>query len=319
MVLRCLALGVCAALVMALPNDTLAEDRLSVVTTTGMIADTAARVGGDVVDVQSLMGAGVDPHAYRQTRTDIVSLTRADVVLWHGLNLEAQMRPFMAELAGRTQVVAVGEAVPADLLLGDPEYADQPDPHVWMDPKLWLHVVDAVEEALAAGDPDNAAVFEANAAMLREELEEFSAYAVEALGSVPESRRVLVTAHDAFAYFGRAYDFEVMGIQGISTQSEAGLQRIRELVDILVERDITAVFVETSVSDRNVRALIEGAAAEGHTVEIGGELFSDAMGVAGTYEGTFLGMLDHNATAISAALGGDVPDGGWRGNLGGEG
>ena len=295
------------------------DEQLTVVTTTGMIADTAARIGGDLVDVRGLMGAGIDPHAYRQTRSDIAALTQADVVLWHGLNLEAQMRPFMEQLAERSVVVAVGEAVPEDGLIADPEYDGQPDPHVWMDPELWGHVVDAIEGVLVAEDPDNASVYEANAEAFRAELSELAAYSEETLQSVPENSRVLVTAHDAFAYFGRAYDFEVLGIQGISTQSEAGLQRIAELVDTLVDRDITAVFVESSVSDRNVRALIEGAAAEGHTVKIGGELFSDAMGPEGTYEGTFLGMLDHNVTGISSALGGDAPSRGRLGKLGGEG
>jgi len=147
------------------------------------------------------------------------------------------------------------------------------------------------------------------------ELEKLGAYAQTSLATIPEGSRVLITAHDAFNYFGKAYGFEVVGIQGISTESEAGLKRISELVDLLVEREIGAVFVESSVSDRNIRALIEGAASRGHTVRIGGELFSDAMGPAGTYEGTYLGMIDHNATIITRALGGEAPEKGNWGRL----
>lgn len=302
-----------AASVMALP--VYAAEKLSVVATTGMIADAVRQVGGDAVDVQGLMGPGVDPHAYRQTRTDIVAMTRADLVLWHGLYLEAQMEEFFHDLAEKRTVVAVAEALPQDMLRGHDDYDDKFDPHVWMDPTLWSGVVTEVRDALTAIAPDQADVFAANAAAHIEELTALKAYAVESLATVPESARVLLTAHDAFGYFGQAYGFDVLGVQGISTESEAGLNRIGELVDYLVDHQIGAVFVESSVSDRGMRALIEGAAAKGHTVKIGGELFSDAMGVDGTYEGTYVGMLDHNVTVIADALGGDVPARGLNGKL----
>jgi len=306
------ALGMAVALPAA-PSR--AEAPLTVVATTGMIADAARRVGGDLVEVRALMGPGVDPHAYRQTRTDIVALAQADLVLWHGLYLEAQMEDFLLDLARDRAVVAVAEELPADRLLRDPDYPDRADPHVWMDPQLWALVVDRVQAALTGVAAEHAETFAANAAAHRSELETLDAYARRVLGSVPEDRRVLVTAHDAFAYFGRAYGFEVLGIQGISTESEAGLQRIAELVDLLVQRGIGAVFVETSVSDRNVRALAEGAAAQGHAVAIGGELYSDAMGQAGTYEGTYVGMIDHNVSTIARALGGEVPPRGMQERL----
>jgi manganese/zinc/iron transport system substrate-binding protein len=184
-----------------------------------------------------------------------------------------------------------------------------------MDPTLWREVVLNVRDALIEVAPDREEAFRANAEAHLAEVDALATYAAEVLASVPEEARVLVTAHDAFNYFGRAYDFDVVGIQGISTESEAGLRRIAELVDMLVERRIGAVFVETSVSDRNIRALVEGAAAEGHTVEIGGELYSDAMGAPGTYEGTYVGMIDHNVSTIARALGGDVPAGGMQGLL----
>ena len=309
-----LALTTSAALVAASPLRAQSAP-LSVVASTGMIADVARVVGGGAVQVQALMGPGIDPHSYRQTRSDIVALTRADLVLWNGLYLEAQMQDFLRKLAERTPVFAVGEAVPHDRLIAHQDYDGKFDPHVWMVPDLWAHVVRAVQDALTAAASDRADLFIANADTYLAQLDRLGTYAAGVLGTVPHPSRVLLTAHDAFGYFGRAYGFEVLGIQGISTESEAGLGRIRALVDLLVQRDIKAVFVETSVSDRNIRALVEGAAARGHNVQIGGELFSDAMGPLGTYEGTYLGMIDHNATTIAAALGGQVPPRGMDGKL----
>ncbi|MEM9344427.1 MAG: zinc ABC transporter substrate-binding protein [Pseudomonadota bacterium] len=292
-----------------------AAEKLSVVATTGMIADVAQVIGGDAVEVQALMGPGVDPHAYRQTRTDIVAMTRSDLVLWHGLYLEAQMENFLGDLADQKAVVAVGSSVPEEKLQAHEDYDGRFDPHVWMDPVLWSYVVGGVRDALTEAMPAEADGFAERADAYLAEAEKLGAYAEASLTSVPKEARVLVTAHDAFSYFGAAYGFEVAGIQGISTESEAGLNRIGELVDMLVERKVGAVFVESSVSDRNIRALIEGAAAQGHEVVIGGELFSDAMGPEGTYEGTWVGMIDHNITTIAGALGGDVPDGGMNGKL----
>ena len=294
-----------------------AETPLAVVATTGMIADAAREVGGAHVEVQALMGPGIDPHSYRQTRSDIAAMTRADLVLWHGLYLEAQLESFLLELAERRPVAAVAEALPDNLLIGHDDYPDKHDPHVWMNPNLWARVVLAIRDALSEAAPEHAGTFRANAEAYAAELAALAGYASEVLASVPAERRVLVTAHDAFNYFGSAYGFEVVGIQGISTESEAGLARIAELVDLLVARDVGAVFVESTVSDRNVRALVEGAAAAGHEVVVGGELFSDAMGAPGTYEGRYVGMIDHNATVIARALGGEAPERGMNGRLAG--
>ncbi|MBY5933188.1 zinc ABC transporter substrate-binding protein [Tateyamaria omphalii] len=292
-----------------------ASSPLNIVSTTGMIADLVRSIGGDQVAVTGLMGAGVDPHAYRQTRSDIVAMTRADAVMWHGLYLEAQMEDFLLDLGSRQPVYAIAETVNSDLLVAHEDYEGRFDPHIWMDPDLWVQCVPAVIDALVELRPDARPQFDANAAAFQEEAQALATYARDLLTSVPAERRVLLTAHDAFGYFGTAYDFEVMGIQGISTESEAGLNRIRTLVDFLVERQLPAVFVETSVSDRNIRALVEGAAAQGHEVRIGGSLFSDAMGPDGTYEGTWLGMIDHNVTTIARALGVDTPAGGRLGKL----
>jgi len=305
-----------AALAILLPAGSVAaEDRLKVVTTTGMIADAASRIGGTLIDVQALMGPGVDPHAYRQTRSDIVAMAKADLVLWNGLYLEAQLEDFLRDLARGKTVVAVAEAVPESQLIGSEDYVNRFDPHLWMDPALWSRVVVNILDALIAAHPRGEKIFRANADAYLEQLTKLANYTTAALSTVPATSRVVVSSHDAFSYFGRAHGFDVVGIQGISTESEAGLRRIAELVDLLVERNIRAVFVETSVSDRNIRALIEGAAARGHEVVIGGELYSDAMGEPGTYEGTYVGMIDHNTTIITSALGGRAPDTGMQGLL----
>lgn len=316
-VLAAISAGVVAALTasQAPAQQGASAKVLQVTATTGMVADTVARVAGDRAKVQALMGPAVDPHLFRPTRTDIAKLAGADVIFYNGLYLEAQMEALLADLATRKPVVAIAERVPQDRLLANADYPDKLDPHVWMDPKLWAHAVEAVRDALIAADEAGRDQYTANAARMISELDRLAQYANTSLGSVPEGQRVLVTAHDAFNYFGRAYNFQVLGIQGISTESEAGLRQIEDMVATLVERNIRAIFVETSVSDRNVKALIEGAAARGHTVTIGGELYSDAMGAAGTYEGTFIGMIDHNATVITRALGGDAPARGLNGQL----
>ncbi len=310
-------LGATAAVVVAgtIAAPAIADEPIRVVATTGMIADIAREIGGDAVSVKALMGPGVDPHAYRQTRTDIVSMAQADLVLWNGLYLEAQMEEFLGDIAERTSVVAVAEQVAPEHLVSHDDYQDRFDPHVWMNPELWQDVVLATRDALIEVSPGQSQAFMAATDAYLAEVAAIGSYATDVLSSVPEQARVLITAHDAFNYFGEAYGFDVIGIQGISTESEAGLARIRELVDLLVERDARAVFVESSVSDRSVRALIEGAEARGHDVSIGGELFSDAMGAPGTYEGTYIGMIDHNATTISAALGGTAPERGLNGRL----
>jgi len=313
---RVLGGGAAALAASVLPAGRLrAAEPLDVVATTGMIADAARAIAGDAAQVRALMGPGVDPHAFRQTRSDIAAMLRADLVLWHGLYLEAMMEDFLLRLAERRRVVAVAEGLPRDRLIAHDDYEDELDPHVWMDPDLWALAVARIREALIGARPAAAAGMRARAARYHRRLEDLAAYARDVLASVPAERRVLVTAHDAFNYFGRAYGFEVVGIQGISTQSEAGLARIEALVDLLVSRGIGAVFVESSVSERNIRALIEGAAARGHTVRVGGTLYSDAMGPAGSYEGTYPGMIDHNVTTIARALGGRAPAGGMDGRL----
>jgi manganese/zinc/iron transport system substrate-binding protein len=288
---------------------------LRVVATVSMLADAVRAVGGPRVQVSSLLGEGVDPHTYRPTRADIARLSAADLVIANGLHLEAQLDETLKALARSKPVVFAAEKIPQAQLLADEEYKDRKDPHVWMDPKLWSVVVEAVRDALIARDPAGRAAYETGAKNYLAEIERLNAYASKILNTVPQHARVLVSAHDAFGYFGRAYGFEVEGIQGLSTESEAGLKRIEQLVSMLVEKKIRAVFVESSVPERNVRALVEGARARGHQVVVGGELYSDALGTPGTYEGTLIGMLDHNVTLIARALGGEAPQRGLNGKL----
>ncbi|MDP2803315.1 MAG: zinc ABC transporter substrate-binding protein [Phreatobacter sp.] len=287
----------------------------SVVTTTAMLADAVRMLAGEQVTVEALMGEGVDPHLYRPTRADIVKLTQADLVIAHGLGLEAQFRETFLQLARRRAPLLAAEAIARDRLLKDEEVADKPDPHVWMDPSLWAVVVRTVADGLAGLDLTGRTKVTPDLAPALARIEALGAYAGQVLGSIAPERRVLVTAHDAFGYLARAYGFEVHGIQGLSTESEAGLRAIEGTVDLVVTRAIPAIFVESSVSDRNIRAVIEGAARRDRRVVVGGELFSDAMGKPGTYEGTYVGMIDHNVTTIARALGGAAPEKGMSGRL----
>ena len=289
----------------------------TVVTTVGMVTDIVKHVAGDKADGGGLMGEGVDPHLYKPTRDDIAAMMNADVVVYSGLMLEGKLGDTLVQVAREGKpVYAVTELIDPKFLLEPPEFAGHPDPHVWMDPTAWSKAVDAVAVALSKYDPANAEQYQARAASYNEQLKQLDAYAKQCIGSIPKNGRVMITAHDAFNYFGRAYDVEVRGIQGLSTESEAGIKDIQALVDLIVARDVKAVFVETSVSEKNINALIEGARDKGKTVAVGGSLFSDAMGAAGTYEGTYIGMMDHNVTTITRALGGEAPEGGMLGKLG---
>lgn len=300
----------------AKPEDS-AEGGFRVAATVGMIADIVREVAGPHATVEGIIGEGVDPHLYKPTSTDVKSLQAADLIFYNGLMLEGKMGDVLVRLAGSgKRVSAVTEVIleQSDYVITDE--AEHYDPHVWMDVKGWMEAVKVVEKVLSEYDPSHAVTYRENAAAYLDQLAKLDDYAVTSIKSVPETRRVLVTAHDAFNYLGRAYGIEVRGIQGMSTESEAGVNDIETLVDFLVTRQIPAVFVESSVSDKNVRALLEGAAARGHQVVIGGELYSDAMGPADTYEGTYIGMIDHNVTTITRALGGNAPEKGLNGKLG---
>ncbi|MGB5337451.1 MAG: zinc ABC transporter substrate-binding protein [Woeseiaceae bacterium] len=288
---------------------------ISAIATVGMVGDLVRSVGGEQVNVRQIMGAGVDPHLYKATRDDVQAIMQADMVFYSGLMLEGKMADTLIKVARSRPVIAVTEQIDSAQLLEPDDFAGHFDPHVWMDVAAWSKCVDVVADSLADFDPDHAAQYKANAESYKSELADLHQYGLDAIASIPADRRVLVTSHDAFNYFGRAYGLEVLGVQGLSTESEAGLQRINELVDLLVERRVPAVFVESSVSPKNIESLIEGAKSRGHQVVVGGELYSDAMGSSGTYEGTYLGMLDHNITLVARGLGGQAPPLGFRGKL----
>lgn len=288
----------------------------NIVTTTGMVRDIVRQVVGERGTVTGLIESGVDPHLFKPTRGDVKRLNDAEVVFYSGLALEGRMSEAFEQLrrAGKP-VFAVTEQIKAASLRTPPEFGDHHDPHVWMDATLWSQCVEHVGESLAKLDPPHADEYRQRATAYRAELTRLDDYARRSIASIPESQRVLVTAHDAFGYFSQAYGIEVKSVQGVSTEAEAGVSDVNRLVDLLVERKLPAIFIESSVNAKNIKAVIEGAASRGVTVRVGGELFSDAMGQDGTYEGTYLGMIDHNVTTIARALGGDAPEKGMDGKL----
>lgn len=287
---------------------------LRVVGTVGMVTDVLEEVGGERVEVEGLMGSGVDPHIYQVSRGDVVLLGSADGIVYNGLQLEGRMGSLF-ERMGRRGVASLGVAEAALERAGREALGGGKDPHVWMDASLWAEAARAMAFFLGELDEGGAGWYAERAEAYAEELERLHRYGEEVMSSVPEGGRVLVTAHDAFGYFGAAYGLEVRGIQGMSTESEAGLRDVEELVEFVVDREIPVVFVEDTVSEKNVRALVEGARSRGWALGIGGTLYSDAMGPEGTYTGTYIGMLDHNLSTIARALGGEVPEGGFQGKL----
>lgn len=276
--------------------------RLKVVATTGMIADLVAEVGGSRVEVTGLMGPGVDPHYYKATRGDLEHLTEARVIFYNGLFLEGKLDGIFRKMARTGTVIAVSSAVPEDQLRKPAEFDGNYDPHIWFDVDMWRSTIGVVAAALSKADPEGASLFEANGARYGSELAGLDAWVRQRLGQIPEERRVLVTAHDAFGYFGRAYGIDVVGLQGISTVAEYGVADVRHLVDLIVARGVPAIFVESSVPERSINAVREGCLARGHEVVIGGTLYSDAMGGPGSGADTYAGMVRSNVDTIVEAL-----------------
>lgn len=274
--------------------------KIKVTVTIGMIADAAKEIGGDEVAVTALMGAGVDPHLYRASAGDITKLETADLILFSGLHLEAKMSDVLKKLSETRNAFAVSESIPIQnrLPFGDSEY----DPHVWFDVSLWKYSVKSVYEALCKTAPDKTAVFTERYNTYIKELDKLNEYIQKRVQELPAEKRVLVTAHDAFNYFSKAYGFTVRGLQGISTVTEAGAKDVQDLADFIAARELPAIFIESSVPEKNIKALQSAVGARGYTVQIGGELFSDAMGDDGTFEGTYIGMLTHNIDTIVDAL-----------------
>lgn len=282
--------------------------RMTIVATTGMIGDAVKSICGDSAEVITLMGPGVDPHLYKPTLRDIDKLAAADIIVYNGLHLEGKMADMLHKIGKKKKVIAVSDGIPSSgLLVTNPDQVKeggQPvyDPHIWFDVKLWSKGIQYAAREIGLYDSIHKVQYDLSAPKYGRMLEALDFWAKEQIKTIPTESRLIITAHDAFNYFGRAYEIEVMGLQGISTVSEPGLKDISQLVDLLVSRKIKAVFVESSVSQRSINAVIQGCKQKGHTVKIGGTLFSDAMGAEGAPEGTYKGMVEHNVKAIVEGL-----------------
>ncbi|WP_335869641.1 metal ABC transporter solute-binding protein, Zn/Mn family [Bacillus sp. 2205SS5-2] len=283
-------------------TDSKDGSKIKVVTTIGQIADATRYIGGEFVSVESLMGPGVDPHLYKATQSDIGKLQNAEIIFYNGLHLEGKMLEIFEKMNETKPTIAIADNISDEALRSDVVDVSITDPHIWFDIDLWTTALEEVTRGLSELDPENKEYYEKNAEEYFAQLSELKQYAKEQIATIPVEQRVLVTAHDAFNYFGAAYDMEVKGLQGLSTDSEYGLGDVQSLVEILVARQINAVFVESSISEKSINAVIEGAKDKGHNVVIGGELFSDAMGAEGTKEGTYIGMYRHNVDTIVNAL-----------------
>jgi len=284
------------------------EDRpLKVVTTTGIVADLVAKVAKDLIsenriEIKSLMGPGVDPHAYKASHGDIATLRNADLVFYNGLTLEGKMEKVLEALASEKPVVALSANIPREKLLAAEAYENAFDPHIWFDLELWSLASDKVLATFQKAFPDFKSKLEASHAALKTELGELDTWAKSELSQIPEKQRTLITAHDAFRYFGRRYGIDVQGLQGISSASDYGLQDIKRLKDLIIQRGVKAIFVESSVPERFIVSLKNAVTASGGTVSIGDTLYSDALGDAKTGADTFSKMFRHNVNAVKKGL-----------------
>jgi manganese/zinc/iron transport system substrate-binding protein len=279
--------------------------QMNVVCTTGMVGDLVRQVGGDRVKVTTLMIEGVDPHLFKPTRDDVARILKADLVFYSGLHLEGRMEETFEKLSSKGKsITPVTSEIPEALLLKEGAVVD---PHVWMNPALWASCTKTVSDSLGKKDPEGAAIYAANATRYATQLQSLETTLRSLIATIPDDQRVLITAHDAFQYFAKATGLTVMSIQGLSSSSEAGVADINRLVDAIVTHRIPAVFIESTLSEKNIRAVMEGAASRGFEVKLGGMLFADSMGKAGTPEGTYIGMIEHNVTTITQALGGRIP------------
>lgn len=275
-------------------------DKINVVTTIAQIAEPLSIIGGDKVEVTSLMGPGVDPHLYNATQGDIKKLESSDAVFYSGLHLEANMTKVFEEIGKSKPVLGIADSIAADQLLKDEGGAI--DPHIWFDIDLWQQALENATSKLKQMSAENADYFEANKEKYFEELQKLKNESKEKLSQIPKDKRILVTAHDAFGYFGRLQDVEVVGLQGLSTEDEIGLTDIEDTIKIILDHKVPAVFIESSINPASINAVIEGAKKQGLDIKLGGELFSDAMGEEGTPEGTYIGMYRHNVETIYKAL-----------------
>jgi manganese/zinc/iron transport system substrate-binding protein len=284
-------------------NETKSNGKLNIVTTTSMITDLVKNIGGDYVNLQGLMGSGVDPHLYKASEGDVTKLVEANVIFYNGLHLEGKLVDVFEKMGNATKTpIALGEELNKNTLIGSDYFASNYDPHVWFDIAYFKQFASKVAQVLSENDPANAENYKSNAETYLNELEALQSKIKATIETLPKEKRILVTAHDAFNYFGKAYDFEVVGLQGFSTATEAGVQDVQKLSAFIIERNIKAIFVESSVPKRTIEALQAAVKSKGHDVEIGGTLYSDALGNAGTVEGTYIGMFEYNVNTIVGAL-----------------
>jgi manganese/zinc/iron transport system substrate-binding protein len=285
----------------------LSGQAIDIVATTGMIADAAAHVGGTRVNVKALMGPGVDPHLYKASASDVDKLDDADVIFYNGLHLEGRMQEIFERLAENKPTFPVTATIDESRLLSPPQFEGNHDPHIWFDVDLWSETVRTVETRLGELDPQSAELYTQNANAYISELKALDIWVTDQIETIPSAARVLITAHDAFGYFGERYGMEVRGLQGTSTATEAGAADVQDLADFITERQIAAIFVESSVPQETIEAVEKAVQSRGWDVQIGGQLFSDAMGADGTLEGNYVGMVRYNVTTIVTALTGTTP------------
>jgi manganese/zinc/iron transport system substrate-binding protein len=277
--------------------------KLKVVTTTTMITDMLKNIGGDAIEIQGLMGSGVDPHLYKASEGDVSKLFHADVVFYNGLHLEGKLVEVFEKMQSQNKTtIAVAQAIDKKGLIGSDYFASNYDPHIWFNISYWKQATKFVVNKLKELDPKNAETFEENGIAFLAELDMLEDEVAMVVNTLPEEQRILVTAHDAFNYFGQAYNFQVVGLQGLSTATEAGVQDVQKLAGFIIENKIKAIFVESSVPRRTIEALQAAVQSKGHKVAIGGTLYSDALGNSGTVEGTYVGMFKYNVNTIVNAL-----------------
>lgn len=279
------------------------EDKLNVVATTTMLADLSTVIGGERVTVDGLMGPGIDPHLYQASEGDVSLMQKADIVVYNGLHLEGKMGEIFENLSGgKANVICIEDGLDESRLLASEDDSSAHDPHIWFDVALWKKAAKTVADGLSQAAPDGKADYEANLESYLKELDETDTYIRNRAAELPEAQRVLVTAHDAFQYFGKAYGFEVRGLQGISTDAEAGTADVSALADFIVERQIKAIFVESSVPPKTIEALQAAVKAKNFDVAIGGELYSDSLGDPEAGTDTYVLTVKANIDTIVDAL-----------------
>jgi manganese/zinc/iron transport system substrate-binding protein len=300
---KSIVIMVIAFIVLSCKNETKDNGKLKVVTTTTMITDLVKNIGGDVIEVNGLMGAGVDPHLYKASEGDVSKLHGADIIFYNGLHLEGKLVEVFEKMERQNKTqVPLAESLDENTLIGSEYFASNYDPHVWFDIQYFKQFAEKVTSVLSETDPLNAETFQRNNQMYIEKLEALEMEIKAAIATLPKEKRILVTAHDAFNYFGKAYDFEVVGLQGLSTATEAGVQDVQRLSEFIIDKEVKAIFVESSVPRRTIEALQAAVLSKGAAVTIGGSLYSDALGNEGTEEGTYIGMFKYNVNTILNSL-----------------